>query len=205
MAHIGFGSVATKRLGGYNKPKDASKLHCSNSDEITVATTVCFNAKIRCCVLITDVLLSVEVGNVGHRPVAVGMERRKSAAIVAVEEGGVAAIDGGRGGGQRRRVTGRLLHAVSPDLGSARHRRHDGWRRSFDGVLTCAVVEAEEAASFDGLGKNRQSDDAVGKEVADAPTVVSAWIKAIAFGHKNRVMMMVLSGLEMVVDRRRVR
>ncbi|KAL5987309.1 hypothetical protein ACLOJK_038474 [Asimina triloba] len=131
------------------------------------------------------------------------MREGKSTAIVAVEEGGVAAIDGGRGGEFGGAVAGGK--GVSPDLGSARRRRRDGRRRSFDGVLACAMVDAEEATGFDGLGKNRRSDDAVGKEVVDAPAVVGAWIRVIGCVHKNWAMMMVPSGLKMVVDRRRGR
>ncbi|KAL6000354.1 hypothetical protein ACLOJK_024049 [Asimina triloba] len=122
---------------------------------------------------LTNFLLSVEVGNVGHRPVAVGMERRKSATIVVVEEGGVAAVDGGKGGG----------------FGGAVVRGRAGG--SFDGVLACPVVELEEGPGFDALGKNRRSDNAVEKEVADTPTIVDAWIRAISCVHKNWAMMMV--------------
>ncbi|KAL5973209.1 hypothetical protein ACLOJK_037236 [Asimina triloba] len=98
-------------------------------------------------------------------------------------------------------ITDRPLLVVSTILESAHRRQQAGRAGSFDGVLACVVVEVEDATGFNGLGKNRRSDDAVAKEVDDAPVVVDAWISPIGFGHKNQAIMMLPSGFKMGANR----
>ncbi|KAL5989955.1 ubiquitin-specific protease ubp15 [Asimina triloba] len=73
----------------------------------------------------------------------------------------------------------------------------DADRRPSIVEMGCSCQEVMLSAS----GKNRRSDDTVGKDVADAPAAVDAWIDLIGFGHKNRAMMMLLSRSEMGANR----